>query len=67
MMAKRSRGPQYIDKSSWFYDDRRGLLVVHEARTKSDAYIQTDQFVISWAKVRAALKRHDSKAKTKRP
>jgi hypothetical protein len=60
-MSEYSLKPINIDKSSWFYDQPRGILVVHEARNKVGDYLQTDQFTISWAKIRAALKRHDSK------
>lgn len=49
--------PQHIRKASWFYDDKKGILVVSEARTKDDVYIQTDQFIISWRKVLAAARR----------
>lgn len=56
-----SRKPHYIGKSTWFYDDPKGLLVVHEARTKSNAFIQADQFIISWRMIANALKRKNSK------
>jgi predicted ArsR family transcriptional regulator len=53
-----SREPQKIDEESWFYDDSNGLLVVHEFRTDAGDYVRTDQFVIPWRLVLAAVKRH---------
>ncbi len=53
-----SLDPQHISDTTWFYDDRRGLLVVHEFRGPRNEYLRTDQFIIPWAKVRAALLRN---------
>jgi hypothetical protein len=53
--------PCDVNKSTWFYVDKRGMLVVHEARTPGGVFIQTDQFTIPWAKVRAAINRRDKK------
>lgn len=54
----RSLEPQKVDDETWFYDDRRGLLVVHEFRGPHNEYLRTDQFIIPWEKVRAALDRN---------
>jgi len=48
--------PQGIDDVSWFYDDRKGLLVVHEFRER-DKYFRTDHFVIPWASILSAARR----------
>lgn len=50
--------PQHVSDTTWFYDDKRGLLVVHEFRGPRNEYLRTDQFIIPWAKVRAALIRN---------
>lgn len=50
--------PQKIDAETWFYDDEKGLLVVHEARTANGDYLKTDQFIIKWPLLEAALQRH---------
>lgn len=57
-MANYSKEPQTVNVDTWFYDGKRGITVVHEARTKAGEYIQTDQFLIPWSKLEAALKRH---------
>lgn len=50
--------PQTIDRNTWFYEEPRGLLVVHEARDADGGYLRTDQFVIPWRKVVASVRRH---------
>jgi hypothetical protein len=50
--------PQTIDNETWFYEDRKGLLIVHEFRTDAGLYVRTDQFVIPWRMVTAAVQRH---------
>lgn len=50
--------PQSINAETWFYEDRKGLLIVHEVRTDADAYVRTDQFLIPWRMVTAAVERH---------
>jgi competence CoiA-like predicted nuclease len=56
--------PQVIDAESWFYEDRKGLLIVHEIRTDDGSYIRTDQFTIPWRFVVASVKRHELKPVT---
>lgn len=51
-------GPHNINDVTWFYDDRKGLLVIHEIRGADSSYIRTDQFVIPWRMVTAAVRRH---------
>lgn len=53
--------PQRIDDETWFYEDRKGLLVVHEIRTDDGHYIRADQFVIPWRMVTGAAQRHELK------
>lgn len=55
--------PQHIDAETWFYEDRKGLLIVHEIRLDDGSYVRTDQFVIPWRMVTAASKRHELKSK----
>ncbi len=49
--------PVTVDKATWFYPEKRGILVVHEFRDKDGRYHFTDQFLIPWAKIDAAKKR----------
>lgn len=53
--------PQHIDDETWFYEDRKGLLIVHEIRT-AGSYVRTDQFMIPWQKLTAAVRRHETKS-----
>jgi hypothetical protein len=63
-MKKRrhNSGPILIDGDSWYYEERGGIKVVHEARTPAGQFIQTDQFLIPWKKLTKSL-RHRPKAK----
>lgn len=54
---KPSGEPNHITEKAWFYDDKKGLLVVSEARTASGTYIQTDQFIIPWRAVLESARR----------
>ncbi len=51
-----SRDPQRIDDSTWYYEGRSGLTIVHEHR-KDGVYIGTDQFKVSWSKLMASARR----------
>lgn len=64
--------PRIISEHDWFYDSgqsatRRGILVVHEARDKrTGGHIQTDQFVIPWKMIEAAIARRNSRRTRKK-
>lgn len=47
--------PRIVDEHSWFYIDRKGLLIVHEAYARG-YHLQTDSFIIPWKMVEEALK-----------
>lgn len=51
-----SRKPKAITKTSWWYEDRRGIDVIHQIHA-SGAYVRTDSMRIYWAKLIAAAKR----------
>lgn len=53
---KISGEPQQIDGHTWFYDGKKGPLVVREFYDK-DRYVATVQFVMPWAKVIASARR----------
>ncbi len=57
--------PQNVDRHTWYYEERKGLLVVREVRGK-DGYVCTEQFVIPWKMVAASVKRREI-AKRKKP
>lgn len=60
-MPRHSLTPKTIDPNTWFYDDAKGILVVHEVRYPNGALIKTDQFIIPWRKVMSAVNRHCTK------
>lgn len=51
--------PQHVDKSTWYYEFPRHLLIVHEVRDKAGGYIQTEQFKLPWRLI--------EKSRAKRP
>lgn len=63
-MRQTKVSPTDIDADTWFYDEPRGVLVVHRV-IREGSYVQTDQILLSWRTLRAALARWD-KRKTPR-
>lgn len=57
-MSYLSRKPRQIDANTWYYEEERGLHVVHEAR-REGAYLLTDSFIIPWSMVRLSLSLKD--------
>ena len=53
----RSQEPQQVDKSTWYYEEPKGILVVREVHTDAGQYIKTEQVVIPWRMIRASLGR----------
>jgi hypothetical protein len=54
------RGHEMSDTTVWFYEEKGGLLIVHEIRdVQNGAYIRTDQFTIPWRKVLASVARYE--------
>lgn len=56
--SKLSLDPQQIDKENWYYEEKKGVLLVHEIRTK-DGYLRTDQILIPWRMIAASMKRKE--------
>lgn len=57
-MMTLSRDPQDVTPQLWYYEEKRGLLIVHEIRdAKTDAFIRTDQTLIPWRMIKASVKR----------
>jgi hypothetical protein len=42
--------------TAWYYEDRAGLEVIHEIRVDG-RYIRTDHLRLSWAQIRASMRR----------
>src|SRR6266581_2581164 len=56
-MRPLSLEPIQIDKSNWYYEEHRGLLLVHEVRD-GEKYVRTEQITIPWAKLKATMRRY---------
>ena len=54
-------GPHDITKYDWFYEERHGLLLVHQVHDKDGNYICTEQVKIPWRKLEASLKRRKAR------
>lgn len=54
-------GPHDISKNDWFYEERHGLLLVHQVHDKAGNYICTEQVKIPWRKLEASLKRRKAR------
>ncbi len=49
--------PVDIDEHSWYYEEARGINVVHEIKENNGAYYRTDQFLIPWKRLLESVKR----------
>jgi len=54
-------GPHQITKNDWFYEERTGLLLVHEVYSPMGNYLCTEQIKIPWRKIEASLKRRKAR------
>lgn len=54
-----SIAPHSLDEHAWWYEEDRGILIVTESRAHDGSYISTEQRVIPWHQIRAALRRLD--------
>lgn len=50
--------PQDINKQTWYYEEKKGIGVVHEVWI-GGAFIRTEQFTIPWKMIRTSLARKD--------
>ena len=53
-----SNEPQNVGLYTWYYEEPKGLLVVHQVRTPEGDLIQAEQFVIPWKLVSASMRRY---------
>jgi hypothetical protein len=53
--------PFTLDKNTWCYEEKGGLLIYHEDRTKEGLYIQTCIFKIPLKKIKDYIKRSEVK------
>jgi hypothetical protein len=63
---KLSLKPIDVTKGVWYYEEREGLGFVVQHRIPNPAFmggveIKSDQFTVSWRKIRASLRRKDAK------
>jgi hypothetical protein len=49
--------PQNITSELWYYEQKKGILIVHRI-TNKDRYIRTDQILIPWKKILASVDRY---------
>jgi hypothetical protein len=52
-----SLAPQDVTPELWYYEDRRGIAILHEIRD-GKKYLRTDEIVIPWQKILASVKRY---------
>ena len=63
----RSNEPQNVAEGTWYYEERKGLLVVHEVRDPKGRLLQVEQFTIPWRTIAASVKRNKPKPKRTKP
>ncbi len=52
-----------IDKNNWYYEEKKGICVVHQVCDKSGTVIRTDQFYIPWKRLLESVRRKYPKEK----
>lgn len=73
-MSGLSLKPQGVTDELWYYEEPRGIEIIHEIRVADhltgtlSRYVRTDHILIPWRKIRASLRRKDAElAKKARP
>ena len=59
-MASNS-GPYDINEDVWYYEEKKGLILVHQIRNKNGDYICTAQIDLPWRKIEASLLRQKAR------
>lgn len=49
--------PQNITDELWYYEEPKGINIVHEINKFNGEHIRTDQIIIPWSKIIHSLKR----------
>lgn len=52
-----SNKPQNITPYLWYYEEPKGLNIVHDIHFSNGTYMRTDQIRIPWYKIKASVKR----------
>ncbi len=55
--------PQNVDCDTWYYEERWGLLVVHQVRDGGGQYIKTDKMRLPWKMIQASVERNTPKVR----
>ena len=55
-MALRDK-PMTIDNDNWYYEENKGVCIVHRVEDSSGNYLRTDQFYIPWKKLLESIRR----------
>lgn len=50
-MNKLSLEPQSVNEDTWYYEERKGVLVVHRLKDKNGDYEKTVQILLPWKKL----------------
>jgi len=47
----RNSGPHPLTRDAWYYDDKKGFVIIYELRLENGVYLRTVQFTIPWKQV----------------
>ena len=56
-MSTLKNSPINVDDDNWYYEEKKGICVVHRARDEQGNHLQTDQFYIPWKRILESVKR----------
>jgi len=49
-----SNDPQNIDEHNWYYEEKKGIYIVHEVIQRGDC-VQSDKIIIPWKNLKQSL------------
>lgn len=49
--------PMNIDEDNWYYEEKKGICVVHRVVDEDGGYRRTDQFYIPWKRLLESVRR----------
>lgn len=56
-MSKLKDQPIIIDDENWYYEEIKGLCMVHQVKDTEGTLITTDTFYVPWKKVLESVRR----------
>jgi hypothetical protein len=53
-----SVAPQNIDENNWYYEEKKGVEIIHQVTSSAQNCVRTDSILIPWEKLTDTVRRH---------